>query len=126
MKKKKVRAFFCKLALLTILTTTSQPAKADSYGYEILSNFGRTGLLEVPTAYVQKDGYMAFGSSYVYPYLRVFGNVGFFPGLELGGDITEIKDINLNQGIWKGYGNYKDKAFFAKYQILPERATTRQ
>jgi len=89
-------------------------------GYEITSNFGRIGLLNNPSAYTIEDGHIIFGGSYSYPYLRAYGNVGFFPGLELGGVITEIRNINLNQGIWSGYGNYKDKAFFAKYQILPE------
>ncbi len=87
---------------------------------EIVSNFGRTGLLIDPSAYVVKDGYMTLGSSYVYPYLRVYGNVGFFPGLELGGTITEIRSVVVNRNVWKNYGFYKDKAFFAKYQILPE------
>ncbi|WP_457679910.1 YjbH domain-containing protein [Thermovibrio sp.] len=89
-------------------------------GDEITSNFGRTGLLIDPTAYVIKDGYLKFGMSYSYPYQRFFGGVGFFPGLELGGVITEIKDIKVKGGIWTNYGVYKDKAFFAKYQILPE------
>jgi len=87
---------------------------------DIISNFGRTGLLINPSAYTVKDGHIVFGSSYVYPYWRFFGNVGFFPGLELGGTITQIRTIRLNKGVWKGYGYYKDKAFFAKYQILPE------
>ena len=87
----------------------------------ILSNFGRTGLLENPTAYTIKDGNMALGISYVYPYLRGYINIGFFPGLEIGGVITQIEDITLNSDYWSGYGKYKDKAFFVKYQILPEK-----
>ena len=90
------------------------------YAHEIISNFGRTGLLEIPTAYKVKDGTLTIGSSYVYPYLRGFINVGFFPGLEIGGTITVIRNIKLNSRYWEGYGDYKDKAFFFKYQILPE------
>jgi hypothetical protein len=41
--------------------------------------------------------------------------------LELGAVITDIKDVKIkNNNYWSGYGDYKDKAFFAKYQILPE------
>ncbi|ADU97059.1 protein of unknown function DUF940 membrane lipoprotein [Thermovibrio ammonificans HB-1] len=115
-KLTKIRGF----VLLTTLFVTLSTTKREALGYDILSNFGRTGLLEIPTAYVIQDGHLAFGTSYVYPYLRFYGNVGFFPGLELGGDITEIRDVVVKGGIWTGYGFYKDKAFFAKYQILPE------
>ena len=90
------------------------------FSFEPISNFGRTGIFETPTAYVVKDGTITVGSSYVYPYFRGFINVGFFPGLELGAVITDIKDVYLNGTYWQGYGSYKDKAFFAKYQILPE------
>jgi hypothetical protein len=92
----------------------------NTFSYEIISNFGRTGLMEIPTAYTVKDGHIVFGGSYVYPYLRGYVNVGFFPGLEIGGVITQINNIYVKGNIWRGYGKYKDKAFFAKYQILPE------
>jgi hypothetical protein len=93
------------------------------FSHEIVSNFGRTGLMEIPTAYTVKDGHIVFGSSYVYPYLRGYINVGFFPGLEIGGVITQINNISMKKSggnTWSGYGKYKDKAFFFKYQILPE------
>ena len=104
-----------KIFLSTLLFSTS------IFSTQIISNFGRVGLLENPTAYTIKDGNMALGVSYVYPYLRGFINVGFFPGLEFGGVITQIQNIELKGGIWSGYGKYKDKAFFVKYQILPEK-----
>ncbi|WP_163328984.1 YjbH domain-containing protein [Desulfurobacterium thermolithotrophum] len=109
---------FLKISRVAIFLPFFMLVKANAN--EIISNFGRTGLLVNPTAYTIKDGHLSFGSSYVYPYFRVYGNVGFFPGLELGGTITEIRDIYINSGRWQGYGYYKDKAFFAKYQILPE------
>jgi len=103
------------LSCLGLLITTN------SYSYEIVSNFGRIGLLNNPSAYTIEDGHIIFGGSYSYPYLRAYGNVGFFPGLELGGVITEIRNVKAStKPLWSGYGNYKDKAFFAKYQILPE------
>ena len=110
---KKIKSSLISILFLSSLSSISGAS-------EIVSNFGRTGLLINPSAYTVQDGHMTVGSSYVYPYFRFFGNVGFFPGLELGGTITEIRDIRLDKGTWKGYGYYKDKAFFAKYQILPE------
>ncbi len=88
--------------------------------YNIVSNFGRTGLLEIPTAYTYPDGTIVVGTSYVYPYLRGFIGTGFFPGLEMGAVVTDIRNIKMKGSSWKGYGDYKDKAFFIKYQILPE------
>ena len=89
---------------------------------EVISNFGRTGLIENPTAYKVEDGHLLFGSSYVYPYWRFFVNNGFFPALEIGGTVTVIRNIkpDPNDPRWSGYGSYKDKAFFFKYQLLPE------
>jgi hypothetical protein len=41
--------------------------------------------------------------------------------LEIGGVITNIRNIKVEDNTyWTGYGTYKDKAFFVKYQILPE------
>ena len=88
--------------------------------YNIVSNFGRTGLLEIPTAYTYPDGTIVVGTSYVYPYLRGFIGTGFFPGLEMGAVVTDIRNIKMKGSSWRGYGDYKDKAFFIKYQILPE------
>jgi len=106
------KTFFCSLPLLGINLAFSS---------QIISNFGRTGLLEIPTAYKVKDGSITFGGSYVYPYLRGFINIGFFPGLEIGAVITQIQNIDVKGKYWSGYGKYKDKAFFVKYQILPEK-----
>ncbi|WP_297887327.1 YjbH domain-containing protein [Sulfurihydrogenibium sp.] len=91
-----------------------------SYGGESVSNFGRTGLIENPSAYTIKDGHLTLGLSHVYPYTRVFINLGFLPRLEIGGTVTQIESIRFSEGVWKNYGKYKDKAFFLKYQLLPE------
>lgn len=95
-----------------------------SYGEEFtienISNFGRVGLIEIPSAYVIKDGYLSVGVSHVNPYTRAFINAGFLPRLELGGTITQIETIRFTEGVWKSYGKYKDKAFFAKFQLLKE------
>ena len=105
-----------KLIISTLFTLSA----GYSFGYEIISNFGRTGIFEIPTAYTVPDGNITLGASYVYPYLRGFINVGFFPGLEMGAVITDIRNIKLKGKYWEGYGDYKDKAFFIKYQLLPE------
>ncbi len=95
-----------------------------SYGQENvienISTFGRVGLIENPSAYVNKDGHLSIGISHVNPYTRAFVNVGFLPRLEIGGTITQVETIRLTEGVWKNYGKYKDKAFFMKFQLLKE------
>lgn len=87
---------------------------------ENISLFGRTGLIENPSAYVLEDGHISIGLSHLYPYSRFYINTGFVPRLEIGGVITQVENIRFTSGVWKDYGKYKDKAFFAKLQLIKE------
>jgi len=82
------------------------------------ANWGGTGLMEIPTARILEDGEIRFGYAEADPYRWYAGGMGVFPGLELSGRYTEIK--NIPSGLGAAYGAYKDKAFDLKYQILPE------
>jgi hypothetical protein len=82
------------------------------------ANWGGTGLMEIPTARVIDDGAVRFGFSQDLPFRWYSGAIGIFPGMEIGGRLTEL--TNIEGGIGSDYGNYKDKAFDIKYQILPE------
>jgi len=109
------------LLVFPILTQASEEYFAEVSSENLLSNFGRTGLISLPIAYTLRDGYFGLGFSYSYPYTRALGVVSFLPKLEMGGVITQIENISLEKTPgWKGYGKYKDKAFFVKYQLLSE------
>ena len=102
---------------LTVLSTGPQASAAEP-SFSQPSNWGATGLMEVPNARVIGDGVMRLGASSVDPFRTYYGTLGFFPGLELNGRITEFTNVAASfQG---DYGDTKDKAVDVKYQILDE------
>ncbi len=84
------------------------------------ANWGGTGLLEIPNARVLEDGVLRMGYAEAIPYRWYAGGIGIFPGLELSGRFTELTNVSADKYGAPGYGNYKDKAFDLKYQLLPE------
>jgi len=87
---------------------------------------GVTGLLNVPTAEVAKDGELFLGcgrneNRVRYPgrtQRNYFAGVGFLPGLELTAryiDFPEIQDPSV-----PGFGTRKDRSVNAKLQLLAE------
>jgi hypothetical protein len=85
------------------------------------ANWGGTGLMEIPTARVMKEGYYRFGASQIYPYRYYYGAVSPLPGVEIDGRVTETLDLDISsRSGWSGYGNYKDKAIDLKYQFVKE------
>ncbi len=81
------------------------------------SNWGGTGLMEVPTARVMSENSMRFGAGQVTPYRYFYGAVSPLKGLEIGGRITEALDVP--SGL-QDQDNFKDKAIDLKYQFVPE------
>ncbi len=73
--------------------------------------------MEIPTARVLHDGVLRIGAAQALPYRWITAAMGVFPGLEFSGRFTELTNVETRM---KGYGNYKDKAFDLKYQLLPE------
>jgi hypothetical protein len=81
------------------------------------SNWGGTGLMEIPTARVIREGRYRFGVSQVDPYRYYYLAVSPLEGLEVGGSLTEVLGVEY---LTFGYGNTKDKAINLKYRVLPE------
>ena len=88
---------------------------------------GVTGILNVPTAEVAKDGevFVGFGrnvNNLRYPgrtQRNYFAGVGFLPGLEITGryiDFPEIQDPTV-----PGFGTRKDRSINLKFRLLDER-----
>jgi hypothetical protein len=82
------------------------------------SNWGGTGLMEVPSARVLGEGEIRFGYAQADPYRWYAGGLGVFSWLEVSGRYTEVK--NIPSGLGSGFGALKDKAVDLKLQILPE------
>ncbi len=106
-------------ALLGLLIGLWGPpaARAGDPPFNRSTNWGGTGLMEIPNARVLDDGEIRAGVAQALPYRWYTGGMGVLPGLEFTGRFTQMTNIPTGM---KGYGSYKDKAFDLKYQILPE------
>ncbi len=94
-------------------------AFADDEPFTYPSNWGGTGLMEIPTARVMKENSFRIGISQIKPYGYYYGTISPLKGLEIDGRITEIRGVPGFQ-LGGPYGDYKDKAIDLKYQIFPE------
>ena len=110
--------FAALLLALAVLSVGPQASGAEP-AFSQPSNWGGTGLMQIPNARVIGDGIARAGASDVDPFRTYYGTLGFFPGLELNGRITEFKNVSAGFG-GGNYGNNKDKAADVKYQIFDE------
>jgi hypothetical protein len=104
-------------ALLAICLLSAAARAADS-PFDMSSNWGGTGLMEIPTARILPDGAMRLGVAKASPYVWYAFGFGLLPGLEFSGRYTDV--TNLPSGLSPDFGSYKDKAFDVKYQIFRE------
>jgi len=104
--------------LILIQLISSTPVFSWDRPFNNASNWGGTGLMEIPTARVLDDGVMRIGVAQALPFRWYSGGMGVFPGLEFSGRLTEMTNVPTRLG--PDYGAYKDKAFDVKYQIIPE------
>jgi len=96
------------------------PAFASDEPFTYPSNWGGTGLMEIPTARLIKENTYRIGISQIEPYRIFYGAISPIKGLEIDGRITEILGTETTNPGWQNYGNYKDKSIDFKYQLIPE------
>jgi len=87
------------------------------------SDWGGVGLLQTPTARMEKAGHFTVNFSRIYPYLQ--GNVMFQPldWLEAGFRYTNVSNRLYNPDPnFSGDQAYKDKSFDAKFRLWTESA----
>ena len=108
------RIILC-LSLFTF--TPSLPVFAGDGYFTYPSNWGGTGLMEIPTARVIKKDSYRLGYSQIKPYRYYYGAVSPLQGMELDLRVTEVIDL---PGFEESSENFKDKAFDMKYQFLKE------
>ena len=110
-----------KILIISVLWVILLVAKsaADDYPFNSPSNYGISGLMDIPNARVIKYGKYRVGASYVFPYAKFYITFSPWKNLELNGlitDIRHVKGFNNNTS----YGDYKDKDVDFKYQIVKE------
>lgn len=103
--------------LLFLSFVYSVPAFTDDEPFTYPANWGGTGIMEIPTARVIKEGRFRAGFSSVYPYRYYYGAISPLKGLEIDGRITEVRGV---PALTVNYGNTKDKAIDIKYRFIRE------
>lgn len=104
--------------LLTTLILSFKPSVfAGDESFTSPSNWGSTGLMEIPTARVMKENSYRVGVSQVDPYRYYYISLSPLKGFEINGRVTEVLDV---KALTVTYGNYKDKAIDLKYQFFSE------
>ena len=102
--------------IFLLLLLAGSAAAADA-PFDGPANWGATGLMEIPTARVMKQGRFRFGAGQADPYRFYTFAITPLEGLEIGGRVTEVLGV---PALLEGYGNTKDKAVDLKYRFIPE------
>ena len=95
----------------------------DYYPYPLKpssSNYGETGLLEIPTARFMEEGTLKLGITTSYPNEYTFIVASPFSWLEAAYRYTEIKNLKYGPFSYSGNQSLKDKGFDLKVKLLNE------
>lgn len=111
-----IPACACLFIILFCLISINQSLAGDD-PFTGPANWGGTGLMEIPSARVMREGRFRAGYTRIKPYIYYWGAISPIQGLELDARVTEIMDV---PALTADYGNYKDKAIGLKWQFLPE------
>ena len=84
------------------------------------SNFGITGILEMPNARFMDEGSMKIGFSGSYPNEYTYISATPFSWLEASYKYTELKNIKYGPRSYSGNQSLKDKGFDLKLRLLKE------
>lgn len=97
-------------------------AVAPAFGGEASPNtLGQTGLITTPDGQVGPDGEWRIGASFFEPYPALWTSVTVLPRFEFSARFTTVSGVKAGKSDhWDNYGEYKDKAFDAKLQLLKE------
>jgi hypothetical protein len=79
---------------------------------------GQTGLITMPDANIEPLGTWRLGTSASDPYVPIYTSLTPIPRVEFSGRFLRIKDVIGFPGT--GYGDYKDREFDIKLQLLTE------
>lgn len=118
--------FFCSLIyFFSLLIFSSQVyTSIDEYYPKNLkpssSNYGETGLLEMPSARLMEEGSLKFGISASYPNEYTYISATPFSWFEAVYRYTEQKNLLYGPSSYSGNQSLKDKGFDLKIKVLPE------
>ena len=107
-------------AALLVAAPFATPVRAGDEPFTGASNYGLTGIFEIPTARVLPENRYRFGITAADPYNHYWGTIGLFDRIEVNGRITEIRGVPGFTDIGSRYGDLKDRSFDFKLQIVKE------
>ena len=87
-------------------------------------NQGQSGYVNMPSAWVERDGTVTAGYSYDAPYGNLWASATILPSLQITGRYLSVSGIagfsNLPGQYGSNYGRYKDKVVDAKLRLISE------
>ena len=95
----------------------------DYYPYTVeqsASNYGITGILEIPNARFMKEASLRFNFSSSYPYEYTSLTASPFKWMEATYRYVEIKNLNYGPSRFSANQSLKDKGFDVKFKLLKE------
>ena len=84
------------------------------------TNYGETGLMEIPSARFLPEGTLKMGISASYPYEFTFLTASPFSWFEATYRYVEEKNVLYGPAVYSGNQSLKDKGFDLKLRILKE------
>ncbi|SJL83527.1 YjbH domain-containing protein [Vibrio palustris] len=114
------------IASLAVLTLTNIPtAYADEFSAPQLhhsqTDFGGTGLMQMPSARMMPEGELSLGVTNNAEYLHYHLSLQLFPWLETTARYTQVHDLLYSQSeSFSGDTEYTDKSFDVKLRVLKE------
>ena len=84
------------------------------------SNYGETGLMEIPTARLMEEGSLKFGISASYPNEYTYLVASPFSWFEATYRYSEQKNLKYGPASYSGNQSLKDKGFDVKFKLLNE------
>ena len=121
---KKIQCLVLSLCLISFIPWANGAIQDYIYPhYQIptISNYGTSGLLQVPTARLHEGGTLAFSWSHNEPYLR--GSLIAYPfdWFEASYQYTDVNNaLYSDVPLFSGSQSYKDKSFDAKFRLMKE------
>ncbi len=113
--------------LLFLLITITLPLRSNINDYyknpvsPSSSNYGNTGIYEIPNAKFMKPGSLRFSFSSSFPYEYTSLNASPFSWLEANYRYAEIKNQLYGPAAYSGNQSLKDKGFDLKFKLFNER-----
>ncbi len=109
--------------LLLLISFNANSSIEDYYQYDVgptSSNYGNTGILQIPNARFLEEGSMRLTFSSSYPNEYTAYTASPFPWMEATYRYTEIKNKLYGPAAYSGNQTWKDKGFDLKFRLLKE------